>query len=81
MSSTSTVVHVPSLHSRTWYAPSGQIVLVIMTLSTSSGRSANTASALRNLEEEEIQLSEAENEKSDQNQWMCEGDDVKTKGK
>lgn len=49
MSSTSTVVHVPSLHSRTWYAPSGQIERVIITRSTSSGRSANTANALRNL--------------------------------
>lgn len=56
MSSTSTVVHVPSLHSRIWYAPSWQIVLVIITLSTSSGRSANTASALRNLQRQKTRL-------------------------
>lgn len=49
MSSTRTVVHVPSLQSRTWYAPSLHMVLVIITRSTNSGRSASTARALRNL--------------------------------
>lgn len=49
MSSTRTVVHVPSLQSRTWYAPSWHMVLVIITRSTNSGRSASTARALKNL--------------------------------
>ncbi len=49
MSSTRTVVHVPSLQSRTWYAPSWHMLLVIITRSTNSGRSASTARALKNL--------------------------------
>lgn len=49
MSSTNTVVQEPSLQRRTWYAPSGHSERVTITLSTSSGRSARTARALRNL--------------------------------
>ena len=55
-SSTSTICQLPSLHSLTWYTPSGQNSLVRIIFLIRSGCSAKTARELKNLRNKVISI-------------------------